>query len=39
MHYAKENNLLKNIKNSLTGDDMREGLTGVVSVKIAGASV
>ena len=34
-HYAKENNFLKNTKVSLTGDDMREGLTGIVSVKLS----
>lgn len=33
-NYAKDNNLLKNIKISLTGDDMREGLTAIVSVKL-----
>lgn len=33
-NYAKDNNLLKNIKVSLTGDDMREGLTAIVSVKL-----
>ena len=33
-NYAKENGLLKNLKVSLTGDDMREGLTSVVSVKL-----
>lgn len=33
-NYAKENNLLKHIKINLTGDDMREGLTAVVSVKL-----
>ena len=32
--YAKENQLLKNIKTSLTGDDWREGLTSVISVKL-----
>ena len=32
--YAKENNLLKNIKIALTGDDMREGLTAIISVKL-----
>ena len=32
--YAKDNNLLKNIKINLTGDDMREGLTSVISVKL-----
>jgi len=33
-NYASSNNLLKNIKNSLTGDDIREGLTAVISVKL-----
>lgn len=33
--YAKENNLLKGGKLSLTGDDMREGLTAIVSVKLS----
>jgi DNA gyrase subunit B len=33
-NYAKDNNVLKNIKISLTGDDMREGLTAIVSVKL-----
>ena len=33
--YAKENNLLKSEKVSLTGDDMREGLTAIVSVKLS----
>lgn len=33
-NYAKDNNILKNIKVSLTGDDMREGLTAIVSVKL-----
>ncbi len=32
--YAKENNLLKGIKTSLTGDDMREGMTAIISVKL-----
>ena len=32
--YAKDNNLLKGIKTSLTGDDMREGLTAIISVKL-----
>ena len=32
--YAKENNLLKGIKTNLTGDDMREGLTAIISVKL-----
>jgi len=33
-NYAKDNNILKNIKIALTGDDMREGLTAIVSVKL-----
>ena len=33
-NYAKDNNLLKNIKLNLTGDDMREGLTAIISVKL-----
>ena len=33
--YIKEHNLLKNDKISLSGDDMREGLTVVISVKVA----
>ncbi len=33
--YIKSNNLLRNSKVSVTGDDMREGLTAVLSVKIA----
>lgn len=32
--YIKNNNLLKNDKISLTGEDMREGLTSVISVKV-----
>ena len=32
--YAEKNNLLKNIKFSITGDDTREGLTAVISVKV-----
>ena len=32
--YAKENNLLKNAKVSLTGEDIREGLTAVISIKV-----
>lgn len=34
-HYIKTNNLLKSDKVSLTGEDMREGLTAVISVKVA----
>ena len=33
--YIKNQNLLKNEKISMTGDDMREGLTAVISVKVA----
>jgi DNA gyrase subunit B len=33
-NYAKDNNFFKNMKVSLTGDDMREGLTAIVSVKL-----
>ena len=32
--YAKENGLLKNVKISLSGEDIREGLTGVISIKV-----
>jgi DNA gyrase subunit B len=32
--YATKNNLSKDLKESVTGDDIREGLTGVISVKI-----
>jgi DNA gyrase subunit B len=32
--YANKENLLKNVKENLSGDDLREGLTAVVSVKI-----
>lgn len=33
--YIKSNNLMRNDKLSITGDDMREGLTSVLSVKVA----
>lgn len=33
--YIKNNNLLKNSKVSITGEDMREGLMAVISLKIA----
>ena len=32
--YATKNNLSKDLKESVTGDDIREGLTGVISVKL-----
>ncbi len=32
--YAEDNNLLKNAKVEISGDDFREGLTAVVSVKV-----
>ena len=34
-NYIKSHNLLKNDKISITGEDMREGLTAVISVKVA----
>lgn len=34
-NYIKSNNLLKSDKMTLTGDDMREGLTAVISVKLS----
>ncbi|SEM83490.1 DNA topoisomerase (ATP-hydrolyzing) subunit B [Lihuaxuella thermophila] len=33
--YARRNNLLKDSDGNLTGDDVREGLTAIVSVKIS----
>ena len=33
--YAEKNGLLKNFKGELSGDDFREGLTAVLSVKVA----
>ncbi|GAB4339548.1 MAG: DNA topoisomerase (ATP-hydrolyzing) subunit B [Candidatus Abyssubacteria bacterium] len=33
--YARKNNLLKNSKVSISGDDVREGLAAVVSVKLS----
>jgi DNA gyrase subunit B len=32
--YSVKNNLAKDLKESVSGDDIREGLTGVISVKI-----
>jgi len=32
--YARKNNLLKDNEDNLTGDDVREGLTAVISVKV-----
>ncbi len=32
--YAAQNNLAKDLKESISGDDIREGLTAVISVKI-----
>jgi DNA gyrase subunit B len=32
--YATKNNLAKDMKESVSGDDIREGLTGVISIKI-----
>lgn len=34
-HYIKNRNLLKTDKLAITGEDMREGLTAVISVKVA----
>jgi len=33
--YAKKNDLLRGLEGPLTGDDVREGLTAIVSVKLA----
>jgi DNA gyrase subunit B len=33
-NYAQKNNLLKNSKVGITGDDTREGLTGIISVML-----
>ena len=33
--YANKNDLLKQFKQNLTGDDMREGLTAIISIKIS----
>ncbi len=32
--YADKNNLLKNVKFEISGDDFREGLTAIISVKV-----
>ena len=32
--YARKNKLLKDNEQSLTGEDIREGLTAIVSIKI-----
>jgi DNA gyrase subunit B len=34
-NYASKNNLIKNDKINLTGDDFREGLTAIISIKVA----
>lgn len=34
-YYADTNNLLKNVKVDLSGDDFREGITAVLSIKVA----
>jgi DNA gyrase subunit B len=34
-NYASKNNLIKNDKITLTGDDFREGLTAIISIKVA----
>ena len=33
-NYASANNLLKNIKTTISGEDLREGVTAVISVKV-----
>src|SRR5207249_9724174 len=33
-YYATKNNLAKDLKESVSGEDIREGLTAVISVKI-----
>jgi DNA gyrase subunit B len=33
-NYATNNNLLKNIKTSISGDDLREGMSAILSVKV-----
>lgn len=33
--YCKENNLLKNEHSNLTGEDVREGLTAIISIKLS----
>jgi DNA gyrase subunit B len=32
--YASDNGMLKNVKENLSGDDVREGLTGVISAQV-----
>ncbi len=34
-HYAEANNLLRNVKVDLSGDDFREGITAILSIKVA----